>query len=73
MIQVTPVTLCCGSGTPLWPLSHTCCPKQFLCLTGNENLFQQASVKARRTKVNRIQVKPKASQSLQKHHQSAEH
>jgi mannose-1-phosphate guanylyltransferase/mannose-6-phosphate isomerase len=43
MIQVTPVVLCGGSGTRLWPLSRTGFPKQFLCLTGNESLFQQAA------------------------------
>ncbi len=43
MIQVTPVILCGGSGTRLWPLSRTGFPKQFLCITGNESLFQQAA------------------------------
>lgn len=43
MIQVTPVILCGGSGTRLWPLSRTGFPKQFLCLNGNESLFQQAA------------------------------
>jgi mannose-1-phosphate guanylyltransferase/mannose-6-phosphate isomerase len=43
MIQVTPVILCGGYGTRLWPLSRTGFPKQFLCLTGNESLFQQAA------------------------------
>lgn len=43
MISVTPVILCGGSGTRLWPLSRTGFPKQFLCLTGNESLFQQAA------------------------------
>lgn len=43
MIKVTPVILCGGSGTRLWPLSRTGFPKQFLCLTGNESLFQQAA------------------------------
>lgn len=43
MIQVTPVILCGGSGARLWPLSRTGFPKQFLCLTGNESLFQQAA------------------------------
>jgi mannose-1-phosphate guanylyltransferase/mannose-6-phosphate isomerase len=43
MIQVTPVILCGGTGTRLWPLSRTGFPKQFLCLTGNESLFQQAA------------------------------
>lgn len=43
MIQVTPVILCGGSGTRLWPLSRTGFPKQFLCLTGTESLFQQTA------------------------------
>ena len=43
MIQLTPVILCGGSGTRLWPLLRTGFPKQFLCLTGNESLFQQAA------------------------------
>lgn len=43
MIQVAPVILCGGSGTRLWPLSRTGFPKQFLCLTGSESLFQQAA------------------------------
>lgn len=41
--EVTPVILCGGSGTRLWPLSRTGFPKQFLCLTGSESLFQQAA------------------------------
>ena len=43
MIQVVPVILCGGSGTRLWPLSRAGFPKQFLCLTGDESLFQQAA------------------------------
>jgi len=43
MIHATPVILCGGSGTRLWPLSRTGFPKQFLCLTGQESLFQQAA------------------------------
>lgn len=43
MTQITPVLLCGGSRTRLWPLSRTGFPKQFLCLTGNESLFQQAA------------------------------
>lgn len=42
MIKVTPVILCGGSGTRLWPLSRAGFPKQFLCLTGKDSLFQQA-------------------------------
>jgi mannose-1-phosphate guanylyltransferase/mannose-6-phosphate isomerase len=44
-IQVTPVILCGGSGTRLWPLSRSGFPKQFLVLSGddsNQSLFQQA-------------------------------
>lgn len=36
-----PVVLCGGSGTRLWPLSRSGFPKQFLCLTGTDSLFQQ--------------------------------
>jgi len=43
MIQTRPVILCGGSGTRLWPLSRSGFPKQFLCLTGKESLFQQAT------------------------------
>jgi mannose-1-phosphate guanylyltransferase/mannose-6-phosphate isomerase len=43
MINVIPVILCGGSGTRLWPLSRAGFPKQFLSLTGNESLFQQAA------------------------------
>ena len=45
MIKVTPVILCGGSGTRLWPLSRNGFPKQFICLTGNESLFQQAALR----------------------------
>jgi mannose-1-phosphate guanylyltransferase/mannose-6-phosphate isomerase len=41
--EVIPVILCGGSGTRLWPLSRAGFPKQFLCLTGDESLFQQAA------------------------------
>lgn len=43
MIQAVPVILCGGSGTRLWPLSRTEFPKQFLCLTGDQSLFQLAA------------------------------
>jgi mannose-1-phosphate guanylyltransferase/mannose-6-phosphate isomerase len=43
MIKVRPVILCGGSGTRLWPLSRSGFPKQFLCLTGKESLFQDAT------------------------------
>ena len=41
--NVQPVILCGGSGTRLWPLSRAGFPKQFLCITGVESLFQQAA------------------------------
>lgn len=44
-ISVTPVILCGGSGTRLWPLSRSGFPKQFLVLSGDDSgqsLFQQA-------------------------------
>jgi mannose-1-phosphate guanylyltransferase/mannose-6-phosphate isomerase len=40
--KIQPVILCGGSGSRLWPLSRAGFPKQFLCLTGSESLFQQA-------------------------------
>ncbi len=40
---VQPVILCGGSGTRLWPLSRAGFPKQFLCLTGADSLFQLAA------------------------------
>jgi mannose-1-phosphate guanylyltransferase/mannose-6-phosphate isomerase len=56
MIQVTPVILCGGSGSRLWPLSRTGFPKQFLCLTGNESLFQQAAQRLAALGNDRIEV-----------------
>ncbi len=41
-IKVTPVILCGGSGSRLWPLSRAGFPKQFLVLSGTTSLFQQA-------------------------------
>lgn len=43
MIKARPVILCGGSGTRLKPLSRSGFPKQFLCLTGKESLFQDAT------------------------------
>ena len=54
--QVTPVILCGGSGTRLWPLSRSAFPKQFLVLSGKTTLFQQA--------VERLQALKNASVSL---------
>jgi mannose-1-phosphate guanylyltransferase / mannose-6-phosphate isomerase len=40
MSSITPVVLCGGSGTRLWPLSRAGFPKQFLNLEGDHSLFQ---------------------------------
>ncbi len=40
---ITPVLLCGGSGTRLWPLSRKSYPKQFSALTGDESLFQASA------------------------------
>lgn len=45
MADIQPVILCGGSGSRLWPLSRAGFPKQFLCLTGKESLFQQAALR----------------------------
>jgi mannose-1-phosphate guanylyltransferase/mannose-6-phosphate isomerase len=56
--HITPVILCGGSGTRLWPLSRTGFPKQFLCLTGNDSLFQQAAQRLNQLGNAQIQVSP---------------
>lgn len=56
MIHITPVILCGGSGTRLWPLSRAGFPKQFLSLTGNESLFQQAAQRLVAVSADDIQV-----------------
>lgn len=38
--MITPVLLCGGAGTRLWPLSRKSYPKQFVPLTGETSLFQ---------------------------------
>jgi mannose-1-phosphate guanylyltransferase/mannose-6-phosphate isomerase len=58
MIKVTPVILCGGSGTRLWPLSRAGFPKQFLCLAGKESLFQQAAMRLAGLGSPQIQVAP---------------
>lgn len=41
--MITPVILCGGSGTRLWPLSRKSYPKQFSPLMGDESLFQAST------------------------------
>jgi mannose-1-phosphate guanylyltransferase/mannose-6-phosphate isomerase len=43
MQQITPVILCGGSGSRLWPLSRKSYPKQFVPLVGDKTLFQSSS------------------------------
>ena len=45
-MKITPVILCGGSGTRLWPLSRQNYPKQFLKLVGDSTLFQQSVSRA---------------------------
>ncbi len=40
--NITPVILCGGTGSRLWPLSRSSYPKQFITLTDSESLFQKA-------------------------------
>ncbi len=42
-MTITPVLLCGGSGTRLWPLSRKSYPKQFVPLVGEETLFQASA------------------------------
>ena len=42
-MSITPVLLCGGSGTRLWPLSRKSYPKQFAALIGDETLFQASA------------------------------
>ena len=41
--MITPVLLCGGSGTRLWPLSRKSYPKQFVPLIGETTLFQASA------------------------------
>ena len=40
---ISPILLCGGSGTRLWPLSRKSYPKQFVPLVGQETLFQASA------------------------------
>ncbi|MBO9602017.1 MAG: mannose-1-phosphate guanylyltransferase [Novosphingobium sp.] len=46
MNQITPVILCGGSGTRLWPLSRKAKPKPFLPLVGTDSLFEATLARA---------------------------
>lgn len=61
MTKVTPVILCGGSGTRLWPLSRSGFPKQFLVLSGNgsnQSLFQQAVSRINAIANSQIEIEP---------------
>jgi len=40
--MITPIIICGGSGTRLWPLSRKSYPKQFAALLGGQSLFQSS-------------------------------
>ncbi|MBY6153607.1 mannose-1-phosphate guanylyltransferase/mannose-6-phosphate isomerase [Vannielia litorea] len=42
-MDITPVILCGGSGTRLWPLSRKSYPKQFSRIVGSRTLFQRSA------------------------------
>ncbi|MFN3230432.1 MAG: mannose-1-phosphate guanylyltransferase/mannose-6-phosphate isomerase, partial [Asticcacaulis sp.] len=47
MQPITPVILSGGSGSRLWPMSRAAYPKQFLALSGEQTLIQQAAMRVR--------------------------
>jgi mannose-1-phosphate guanylyltransferase/mannose-6-phosphate isomerase len=57
-IPVLPVIMAGGSGTRLWPLSRSGFPKQFLVLSGNTSLFQQAAARLAKLAAADIGVAP---------------
>ena len=46
-MSITPVLLCGGAGSRLWPLSRKSYPKQFVPLLGEETLFQASANRLR--------------------------
>ena len=57
-LEIQPVIMAGGSGTRLWPLSRAGYPKQFLVLSGNSSLFQQAAERLADLKAPRLTVAP---------------
>jgi mannose-1-phosphate guanylyltransferase / mannose-6-phosphate isomerase len=45
--MITPVLLCGGSGTRLWPLSRKSFPKQFAGILAEQSLFQASALRFR--------------------------
>ena len=68
--SITPVILCGGSGTRLWPLSRASYPKQFGRILGETSLFQASVLRlpepefAPPTTVTGLPVHPRASSSV---------
>ena len=46
-MKITPVILCGGSGTRLWPLSRKEHPKQYLPLVGDNTMLQETILRLR--------------------------
>ena len=57
-ISVLPVIMAGGSGTRLWPLSRAGFPKQFLVLSGDDSLFQQAAQRLARLAADDLALSP---------------
>lgn len=57
-LQIQPVVMAGGSGTRLWPLSRAQYPKQFLVLSGNRSLFQDAASRLAGMAAAELQVLP---------------
>ena len=57
-LHVLPIIMAGGSGTRLWPLSRALYPKQFLALSGDQTLFQQATQRLMDLSGNDIHVAP---------------
>lgn len=47
---MTPIILCGGSGSRLWPLSRTQYPKQFLKIVGQQSMLQETCLRLPKTK-----------------------
>ncbi len=58
MQTITPVILCGGSGTRLWPLSRKSYPKQFSPLLGPESLFQTSALRMKSTSADGCKFAP---------------
>lgn len=55
---MTPVILCGGAGSRLWPLSRLLKPKQFISLNADISLFQQTLLRVRNLSVEGVPLAP---------------